>query len=74
MLEILMTVLFCWLFFKALGLAFKAAWGAAKIAASVLLAIACPLLAVCLIFAGGIILLVPIAIIAAAFGLLKACV
>ncbi|MBQ7801522.1 MAG: hypothetical protein IJ375_04285 [Oscillospiraceae bacterium] len=74
MLELIVFVLFCWLFFKAIGLAFKVAWGAAKIAASVLLALACPLLILCLLFAGGIVLLVPIALIAAAFGLLKACI
>ena len=31
MLELLTVVLFCWLFFKALGLAFKAAWGTANL-------------------------------------------
>ena len=73
MLEILTLVLFCWLFFKAVKLAYKVAWGGAKLLASVLLIIACPLLAGCLLFAGGIALLIPIGIIAAAFGLLKAC-
>lgn len=74
MLDLLITVLFCWLFFKALGLAFKVAWGTAKIAASILFAIAVPMLALGLIFAGGVLLLIPVAIIAIAFGLLKACV
>lgn len=74
MLELLTTVLFCWLFFKAIGLAFKAAWGVAKIAASLLFAIAVPLLIGCLMFAGGILILVPIVLVAIAFGLLKACV
>lgn len=73
MLQLLIIALFCWLFFKVIGLAFKVAWGTAKIIASVLLVIACPLLIVCLLFAGGIVLLVPVAIIAAAFTLLKAC-
>ena len=71
MLSILVTLLFCWLFFKALGLAFRVAWGAAKIAASVLFAIAVPLLVVCLVFAGGLLLLVPLALMALAFWLLK---
>lgn len=71
MLSILVTLLFCWLFFKALGLAFRMAWGAAKIAASVLFAIAVPLLVVCLVFAGGLLLLVPLALMALAFWLLK---
>lgn len=74
MLELLTTVLFCWLFFKAIGLAFRAAWGVTKIVASILFAVAVPLLIGCLMFAGGILLLVPIALVAIAFGLLKACV
>lgn len=71
MLDLLVILLFCWLFFKALGLAFKMAWGAAKIAASVLFAVAVPLLVVCLIFAGGLVLLVPVALMGLAFWLLK---
>ena len=42
--EILMSVLFIWLFFKVIGLLFRVAWGTAKIVASVLLALAVPLL------------------------------
>lgn len=71
MLNLLIIALFCWLFFKALGLAFKMAWGAAKLAASVLFAVAVPLLVVCLIFAGGLLLLVPVALMGLAFWLLK---
>ena len=74
MLDLLITVLFVWLFFKAVGLAFKAAWGTAKIIASILFAIAVPMLVIGLVFAGGIVLLLPVALIAVAFGLLKACV
>lgn len=73
MLEILLVIVFCWLFLKAAGLAFKVAWGGAKVIASVLFAIAVPMLVLCLIFVGGIILLVPVALIALAFGLLKCC-
>ncbi len=73
MLELLIIVIFCWLFFKAIGLAFKVAWGAAKIAASVLFTIAIPMLIWAVIFAGGVVLLIPVALVAAAFGLLKAC-
>lgn len=71
MLELILVIAFCWLFFKAIGLAFRAAWGAAKILASLLFAVAIPLLIVCLVFAGGLVLLVPIALIALAFGLLR---
>ena len=38
------------------------------------IAIAVPLLFVCLAFAGGIVILLPLALVGLAFGLLKACV
>ena len=74
MLEFLMVAVFCWLFFKALGLAFRMAWGVTKFVASALFTIAVPLLIACLVFAGGLLLLVPLALVGIAFGLLKACV
>lgn len=74
MLDFLLVILFCWLFFKAVGLAFRMAWGTAKIIASLLFTVAVPLLVICLIFAGGVFLLLPLALIGIAFGLLKACV
>lgn len=73
MVEILLVVLFVWLFFKALGLAFRMAWGTAKVIASVLFALALPLLGLCLLFAGGLMLLLPLAMVGIAFGVLKAC-
>ena len=73
MLDVLLVILFCWLFFKATGLAFRMAWGTAKILASLLFAVAVPLLVLCLIFAGGLVLLLPLALVGAAFGLLKVC-
>ena len=72
MLEILTVILFCWLFFKAMGLAFRVAWGTAKMIASVLFVLAVPMLVISLLFAGGILLLVPLALVGLAFGLLKA--
>ena len=74
MIELLVVILFCWLFFKAIGLAFRMAWGTAKILASVLFTVAVPLLILCLVFAGGVFLLLPLALIGIAFGVLKACV
>lgn len=71
--EILLVILFCWLLFKAMGLAFRMAWGTAKIVASLLFAVAVPLLVLCLVFAGGIFLLLPLALVGIAFGVLKAC-
>lgn len=73
MLDLIIVLLFCWLFFRALGLAFRLAWGTTKLIVSVLFAIAVPLLALCLIFAGGLLLLVPLTLVSIAFGLLKAC-
>lgn len=72
MLEILTIILFCWLFFKAMGLAFRVAWGTAKMIASVLFVLAVPMLVISLLFAGGILLLVPLALVGLAIGLLKA--
>jgi len=74
MLDILLVIAFCWLFFKALGLAFRVAWGTAKIIASMLFGIAVPLLVVCMVFLGGVALLLPLTLMGIAFGLLKACV
>ena len=71
MIEILISILAIWLLVKAIGLAFKITWGAAKIVATMVLAI--PIFIVCLIFVGGFFLLIPVALIAGAVGLLKAC-
>lgn len=71
--ELLTLVLFIWLLWKAVGLAFRLSWGVAKITASILLALAMPLLVVCLVFAGGIVLLAPLGVIAAAVCILKFC-
>ena len=46
MFELLVIILFCWLAFKAIGLALSLTWGAAKILASLLFAIAVPVLIV----------------------------
>ena len=73
MLEILIIVLFCWLSFKLLGLFFRMAWGIAKIIATLLFVAALPLLALCVIFAWGMLILVPLGLLALAFGILKAC-
>lgn len=72
--ELLFSILFFWLFFKALGLAFRIAWGVTKIIASVLFAIALPLLIGCLVCAGGVLILIPVVLVAIAFWILKACV
>lgn len=74
MFEIVTLVVFIWLMVKAIGLAFKLTWGIAKIIASILMVLALPALIVCMIFVGGIALLVPLILIGIAAGILKVCV
>lgn len=73
MFELLALILFCWIFFGSIRLMFKIAWGLAKILAVILLILALPSLVGCLLFASGAILLVPIALVFIAWGLLKTC-
>ena len=73
MFELLILIVFVWLLFKGIGLAFKLTWGVAKIAASILMALAMPALILCLMFAGGIVLIAPLALMGIAVGILKAC-
>lgn len=73
MFEILTLILFGWLFVKCLGLAFRLTWGAAKVLAGFLMVLALPVLLLCLLFAGGLLLLVPCLMVAGAWALLKAC-
>lgn len=73
-LEIASTILFAWIFFKAIKLTFKITWGFAKIIAIILFIIALPALILCLLFAGSAaVLLLPLALVGAAFGLVKCC-
>ena len=74
MFELLTIVIFIWLLVKTIGLAFRLTWGMAKIIATILMVIALPVLIFCLVFVGGLALMIPIAVIGMAFGLLKACV
>ncbi len=71
MFELLIIAIFLWLLVKAIGLAFKLTWGVAKITASILIGLALPVLIVCFVFVGGIALLVPVAMIAIAAGIVK---
>lgn len=71
--SLLMIVLFGWLFFKSLGFFFRLTWSLAKIVGTLLMVLALPVLGVCLLFTGGVMLIVPVAIMAVAFAVLKAC-
>ena len=73
MFELLTVVIFTWLLVKTIGLALRLTWGVAKIIASILIGLALPVLIICLIFAGGIILLLPIVMIVIAAAILKVC-
>lgn len=73
MFELLTLIAFVWLLIKGIGLAFKITWGAAKIVSSLLMVLAMPALIVCMVFVGGIALIVPVAVIGIAVGILKAC-
>ena len=73
MFEVLSLVIFIWLMMKVIGLMFRLTWGMAKVIACILIGLALPALFVCLIFVGGIALLVPLAMVAIAGGIIKAC-
>ena len=74
MFEILTVAVFIWLMVKSIGLVFKLTWGMAKIIAGILMVLALPALALCLIFAGGLALLIPLGLVCIALGILKTCV
>lgn len=73
MFEALVTVLFIWLFWKVLKLIFSIAWGLAKLVAIVVCIFAFPGLVLGLVSAAGLLLLIPVGILALVWGLLKAC-
>ncbi len=74
MFELLTLFVFIWLMGKVIGLVLKLSWGTAKVVASVLMGIAVPVLVVCVLFVGGLALLVPVGLVALAFAIVKACV
>ena len=73
MLKLLVIILFIWLLGSSIRLALKLTWGVAKMIAGLLMVLALPILILCLIFAGGIILLLPVAMVGIAVAVLKGC-
>lgn len=71
MFELLVIIAFGWLSIKCLGLFFKVAWCAAKVVAAILLAAALPMLIGAALFAGGLMLLIPVVMVGAAFALIR---
>lgn len=74
MLELLITVLFLWLSYKFIGLALKITWGVAKLIASLLFIVALPSLVICFLFAGGLLLIIPVLMVIGAIALLNSSV
>jgi len=74
MFELLVCILFFWLLGKTIGLTFGITWGMAKFVAGLLMVLALPLLVVCILFVGGVVLIVPLIMVALAAGIVKACV
>ena len=74
MFEILMICLFLWIAFHLMVFSVRVAWSLAKVISVALFALAIPVMLVCLVFAGGMFLLLPLALISAAYGVLKWCV
>lgn len=72
MLDTLLTLLFISLFFWTIKLLFKLTWGIAKIIAVVLLIVSLPTLIGILMVAGGLVLLIPVALLIGAIGIIKA--
>ena len=73
MFDILVMIAFLWLFVKVFGLAFRLTWSLAKIVAVILFTLAVPVMIVCLLFASGVVMLIPIVLVVIALAILKAC-
>lgn len=74
MFKVLVILLFIGLLGSSIRLALRLTWGVAKIIAALLMVLALPVLILCLIFAGGLILLLPVAMVGIAAAVLKCCI
>jgi len=73
MFELLVLILFVWLFAGAVQLAFRATWGLAKFIAVILFVLALPVMIGCFLMASGLLLLLPLLLVGIACGILKSC-
>ena len=73
LLDLLLTAFFIWLLLKAFGLKLRVAWGLTKVIAVLLFVLSIPALVACLLFAGGLLLLIPVAMVGIAVGILRSC-
>ena len=74
MFEVLVIIIFAWLLFKCIGFALKLTWGVATVIAGILVVLSLPALILCLVFLGGIFLIIPVALIVIAAVILRACI
>lgn len=74
MFELLVLILFAWLFIGSIRLAFRITWGLAKIVAVILFVLALPALIATLLLTSGVFLLLPIVLVGMAFIILKSCI
>ncbi len=74
MFELFSVIIFVWLLVKVISLSLRLTWGIAKITACILIGLALPVLLISVLFVGGIALLLPVAMIAIAAGIVKASV
>lgn len=72
MVELIVCILFFWLFFKAVGLVLKLSWGITKFIFSSVFTLLLALFLVCLFCVGGLVLLFPLGVIALTLWLLRA--
>ena len=73
MFDLVVLIVFVWLFVGAIRLAFRVTWGLAKIVATILFVLALPTFIGCLLTVGGVMLLIPVVLVGIAGGILKAC-
>ena len=73
MFDILVMIAFLWLFVKVFGLAFRLTRSLAKNVAVILFTLAIPVMILCLLFASGVVMLIPVALVVIALAILKAC-
>ena len=73
MIKLLLIVIFVWLFFNVVRLAWKIAWGLGKSIATLLAVIALPLFVVVVLLAKTVVFLVPVILIVVAWIILKIC-
>ena len=71
MIELISVGIYLWLLFVVGKLLFKVAWGATKVVAGILFVLSFPAIACAVLLASGLILLLPVGLLAIAVILLK---